>query len=282
LAQGFAVFFSVHTLNSKTMLYSCVIALALASYDPVDTQIIVKKDDYSKYDNCDDPGNCAAPCASPQIFHSRMCDSWMCTMCPSDWCKESCAKLQEEYPTCRCHDWPDHKMTYSASDIPDVVLPTCKEGDLVGCHTIHAYYYAFMTACPEKLSFGEAFNYYYYDYARTYYQAYYDPETGENVIYQYYDYYFYSSSSVEQAYYATLYTEGQAHDGFITYSGSQGGNPVGPVGPNTETIHMKFECDENPGGSYITQQLGAENMVAGMYYSDDGSYVYKVAGKCAC
>jgi len=44
----------------------------------------------------------------------------MCKICPSDWCRESCEKLQEDYPTCRCPDWPEHKKTYSAADLPPV------------------------------------------------------------------------------------------------------------------------------------------------------------------
>jgi len=253
------------------MLYSCVIALALATYEPVDTNIIVKKDDYSKYDNCEDPGNCAAPCASPQIFHSRMCESWMCTMCPSDWCKESCAKLQEEYPTCRCHDWPDHKMTYSASDIPDVVLPTCKDANLVGCHSIHLYYYETMVACPEKLSFAEG-SIYYYNEVVQYYDWYYNPETQERV-YTYHQAYYHEV--IQEVYYADWYTEGAAADGFITYNSPTGNAPY-------SRMKMKFECDESPSVSDVTEALGAENHVNGNYYSDDGTLVYKIAGKCAC
>jgi hypothetical protein len=265
------------------MLYSCVLALAFASYTPPDTNIIVKKDDYAKYDNCDDPGNCAAPCASPQIFHARMCDSWMCTMCPSDYCKETCKKLQEEYPTCRCGDWPEHKKGYSTSDIPDVVLPTCKDGELVGCHTFGGeYYYYTLTACPEKLSFQSGDLYYYYDVTYTYYRTtYYGPD---DFARQYYDREYYGHSEWRDQYYAVVYGEGQSHDGMLTYSGRS--SRAGPQSAGKESIHMKFTCDENPeekrwtGGAY--ENHGAEGWLDGSYYSEDGSLVYNVASKCAC
>lgn len=188
--------FPVRTLNSMAMLYSCVVALVLA-YEPIDTNTIVSKDDYSKYDNCDDPGNCAAPCASPQTFHARMCDSWMCNFCTSDWCAASCKKLQAEYPTCRCKDWPDHKMTYSVSDIPPVPPDTCKNGELVGCHKFFLYadshpaYYYFYEVCPQSVTienyvmngrsgFGGQGEYYYYYYDLGVQESY--PENGKLVV----------------------------------------------------------------------------------------------------
>lgn len=113
------------------MLYSCVAVLALGDslrrYTPADTNVVVAKDDYDGYDNCETPGDCAAPCASPQVFHVRMCDSHMCTLCAEPWCAESCQKLQAEYPTCRCPTWRDGKNTYSVSDIPPVD-PDCLIG----------------------------------------------------------------------------------------------------------------------------------------------------------
>jgi hypothetical protein len=250
------------------MLYSCVIALALA-YEPIDTNTIVSKDDYSKYDNCDDPGNCAAPCASPQTFHARMCDSFMCNMCPSDWCKESCKKIQEDYPTCRCADWPDHKKTYSASDIPEVVLPTCKDGELVGCHTFEMYYYDALVACPDKLSFGKSDLYYYYG-GYTYYP---DGSITTGDMYEY----------GEAVYYGTFLTQGQAHDDMITYTNTELNRASGMVVGGRDTIHMKFECDENPGTSFANEDaFGAQGYVEAYYYSRDGSVVYKVKGECAC
>jgi len=249
------------------MLYSCVIALALA-YEPIDTNTIVSKDDYSKYDNCDDPGNCAAPCASPQTFHARMCDSFMCNMCPSDWCKESCKKIQADYPTCRCADWPDHKKTYSASDIPEVVPPTCKDGELVGCHSIQLYgngdyYYEVLTACPDKLSFGESVHYYYYYFDGTYYHE---------------------TDSYQEVYYGTFLSSGNSHDGMITYTDISNSRAAGRVmGGRVGKMHLKFECDESPSVSHVNEQVfGAANHVDSWYYSNDGSLVYKVAGECAC
>jgi len=95
--------------------------------EPIDTYVVVDKDDFSGYDNCETPGECAAPCASPQTFQVRMCASHMCTLCGEPWCKESCQDLQAAYPTCRCPTWRDGKNTYSVSDIPDVD-PDCLIG----------------------------------------------------------------------------------------------------------------------------------------------------------
>jgi hypothetical protein len=109
-------------LYSKMMLFSLVAAkqgLRVKS-EPINTDIFVDPDDHSGYDNCETPGDCAAPCASPQTFHVRMCESHMCTLCAEPWCHESCRKLQEDYPTCRCPTWRDGKKTYSVSDIPEV------------------------------------------------------------------------------------------------------------------------------------------------------------------
>jgi len=106
------MFFVAHSLNLKGRE-------APASTDePMDTQTVVSLDDYKHYDNCETPGECSAPCANPQIFHVRMCESWMCQYCSSDYCAESCKGVQEEFPTCRCKDWPEHKKSYSASDLP--------------------------------------------------------------------------------------------------------------------------------------------------------------------
>merc|ERR1719472_664755 len=97
--------------------------------EPIDTYVVVDKDDFSSYDNCETPGECAAPCASPQIFEVRMCSSHMCTMCGEPVCHESCRELQAAYPTCRCPNWRDGKNTYSVSDIPDVD-PNCLIGGI--------------------------------------------------------------------------------------------------------------------------------------------------------
>merc|ERR1719174_1485661 len=77
---------------------------AEATDEPIDTQTVVSLDDYKHYDNCETPGECSAPCANPQIFHLRMCDSWMCNFCTSDYCAEECKGVQAEFPTCRCKD----------------------------------------------------------------------------------------------------------------------------------------------------------------------------------
>jgi hypothetical protein len=112
-----------------TQMLGLVTALQLQKQgsEPIDTYIVVAKDDFAGYDNCETPGDCAAPCASPQTFEVRMCASHMCTMCGEPWCHESCRDLQAAYPTCKCPTWRDGKNTYSVSDIPDVD-PNCLIG----------------------------------------------------------------------------------------------------------------------------------------------------------
>jgi hypothetical protein len=95
--------------------------------EPIDTQTVVATEDYSKYDTCDTPGECSAPCSDPQIFHLRMCESWMCNYCTSEFCAESCKEVQAEFPTCRCADWPGHKNSYEHSDIPPVDMDSLKK-----------------------------------------------------------------------------------------------------------------------------------------------------------
>jgi len=122
------------------MLYSQMLLLSLVAAKtvlrktepaPIDTAVFVSPDDYSGYDNCETPGDCAAPCGGPQTFHVRMCTSHMCTLCGEPWCHESCRKLQEDYPTCRCPNWREGKNTYSVSDIPEVDMD-CLLGGVFG------------------------------------------------------------------------------------------------------------------------------------------------------
>merc|ERR1719453_2902950 len=109
-----------------TMLVSMLFmasALSLAakepeSDEPIDTQTVVALEDYKHYDNCETPGECSAPCANPQIFELRMCDSWMCQYCSSEFCAESCKEVQAEFPTCRCKSWPESKKSYTTSTLP--------------------------------------------------------------------------------------------------------------------------------------------------------------------
>jgi len=117
------------TIMLLTQMLVLATAMELKKYhkEPIDTYIVVAKDDFSGYDNCETPGECAAPCASPQTFELRMCSSHMCTMCGEPWCHESCRDLQAAYPTCRCPSWRDGKNTYSVSDLPDVD-PNCLIG----------------------------------------------------------------------------------------------------------------------------------------------------------
>merc|ERR1719198_1822672 len=90
------------------------------SDEPIDTQTVVDLDDYKHYDNCETPGDCSAPCTDPQIFHLRMCDSWMCQYCSSEYCAKSCKEVQAEFPTCRCKDWPADMKSYTTSDLPPI------------------------------------------------------------------------------------------------------------------------------------------------------------------
>merc|ERR1719473_3768 len=81
----------------------------------VQTDIVVAKGEWSKYNNCEDPENCAAPCTNPQGFHVVMCDSYTCRECVSDWCVETCQGYQRDYPTCRCASWPDGQKSYAGA-----------------------------------------------------------------------------------------------------------------------------------------------------------------------
>eukprot|EP00446_Apocalathium_sp_SHHI-4_P001068 CAMPEP_0177174044 /NCGR_PEP_ID=MMETSP0367-20130122/11968_1 /TAXON_ID=447022 ORGANISM="Scrippsiella hangoei-like, Strain SHHI-4" /NCGR_SAMPLE_ID=MMETSP0367 /ASSEMBLY_ACC=CAM_ASM_000362 /LENGTH=239 /DNA_ID=CAMNT_0018620375 /DNA_START=80 /DNA_END=798 /DNA_ORIENTATION=- len=53
-------------------------------------------------------------CKSQATFDVRMCKSHMCGDCTLAWCMESCQKLQEEHSGCRCEDWPEARVSYSA------------------------------------------------------------------------------------------------------------------------------------------------------------------------
>jgi len=120
------------------------------------------------------------------------------------------------------------------------------------------YYYDALVACPDKLSFGMSEAYYYYG--------------------EYYEYPY-----GEEAYYGTFLTQGQAHDGMITYTNTELNRASGMVVGGRNTIHMKFECDENPGVSVANEDaFGAQGYTETYYYSRDGSVVYKVKGACAC
>jgi len=55
-------------------------------------------------------------CKRQATFNIRMCASHMCNNCILAWCPESCQKLQLEYPTCRCGQWPATRVTFSGGD----------------------------------------------------------------------------------------------------------------------------------------------------------------------
>merc|ERR1719409_45530 len=82
---------------------------------PVETDTVVPKADWASYDNCPEPP-CSAPCANVQGFHIVMCESYTCNECASPWCEKTCQKWQEQYPTCRCPDWPASRTSYSSGE----------------------------------------------------------------------------------------------------------------------------------------------------------------------
>jgi hypothetical protein len=53
------------------------------------------------------------PCEHQEIFHIRMCTSYQCTECTSQYCMDTCQDIQAMYPVCRCHNWPAARETYS-------------------------------------------------------------------------------------------------------------------------------------------------------------------------
>jgi len=55
-------------------------------------------------------------CDEQLQFDMLMCKSHMCTKCVLAWCTESCQKVQKDYPTCRCKDWPSARASYSSGD----------------------------------------------------------------------------------------------------------------------------------------------------------------------
>lgn len=56
------------------------------------------------------------PCEHQDRFNIRMCASHMCTTCSLAWCMETCQKLQEDYPRCRCEDWPAARASFSGGE----------------------------------------------------------------------------------------------------------------------------------------------------------------------
>merc|ERR1719263_737783 len=54
-----------------------------------------------------------AECDGQARFNVIMCKSHMCTKCSMEWCTTSCQKVQADFPTCRCSDWPEARTSYS-------------------------------------------------------------------------------------------------------------------------------------------------------------------------
>jgi hypothetical protein len=55
-------------------------------------------------------------CDEQLQFDMLMCKSHMCTDCILAWCTTACQKVQKDYPTCRCKDWPKSQASYSTGD----------------------------------------------------------------------------------------------------------------------------------------------------------------------
>mmetsp|Transcript_113887 Transcript_113887/g.179263 ORF Transcript_113887/g.179263 Transcript_113887/m.179263 type:complete len:109 (+) Transcript_113887:49-375(+) len=52
-------------------------------------------------------------CKAQERFDVMMCKSHTCTDCTLQWCMETCQKIQQDFPTCRCEDWPEARASYS-------------------------------------------------------------------------------------------------------------------------------------------------------------------------
>jgi len=55
-------------------------------------------------------------CKEQERFDIIMCESHMCTDCVLEWCMKSCQETQQDFPTCRCKDWPEKRTSYSSGD----------------------------------------------------------------------------------------------------------------------------------------------------------------------
>merc|ERR1719277_739322 len=58
-------------------------------------------------------------CDGQKRFDIMMCKSHMCTKCVLAYCMEACQKVQADFPTCRCSDWPEARASYSGGDFAD-------------------------------------------------------------------------------------------------------------------------------------------------------------------
>merc|ERR550537_1898801 len=55
-------------------------------------------------------------CDGQERFDIIMCKSHMCTDCILDYCMKTCQKVQNDFPTCRCADWPESRASFSGGD----------------------------------------------------------------------------------------------------------------------------------------------------------------------
>ena len=58
----------------------------------------------------------AEDCDGQKRFDVMMCKSHMCTDCTLDYCMQKCQKIQADFPTCRCADWPEARKSFSGGD----------------------------------------------------------------------------------------------------------------------------------------------------------------------
>merc|ERR1719436_2185738 len=55
-------------------------------------------------------------CKRQSVFDIMMCTSHACTECILSWCPETCQKIQEDFPDCRCPTWPSSRLSFSGGD----------------------------------------------------------------------------------------------------------------------------------------------------------------------
>merc|ERR1719414_417759 len=55
-------------------------------------------------------------CRGQLRFDVLVCASHMCTKCTLEFCMNACQKHQEDFPGCRCADWPAARKSYSGGE----------------------------------------------------------------------------------------------------------------------------------------------------------------------
>eukprot|EP00440_Ansanella_granifera_P045248 gb/GFBE01049031.1/.p1 GENE.gb/GFBE01049031.1/~~gb/GFBE01049031.1/.p1 ORF type:complete len:113 (+),score=27.79 gb/GFBE01049031.1/:1-339(+) len=63
-----------------------------------------------------DTNSTVSPCDQQCRFDIMMCKSFMCTECTYEWCTSACQKIQADFPSNRCADWPESRTSYSNGD----------------------------------------------------------------------------------------------------------------------------------------------------------------------